>query len=51
MLEKDKKLIEKAQGSLVGLACGDAVGTTLEFKLRGTFTPIDDINTQQATDL
>lgn len=30
-------------GSLVRLACGDAVGTTLEFMERGTFQPIDDM--------
>jgi ADP-ribosyl-[dinitrogen reductase] hydrolase len=33
----------KAQGCLVGLACGDAVGTTLEFRTRGTFEPITDM--------
>lgn len=32
---------DKARGALVGLAVGDAVGTTLEFKRPGTFTPID----------
>jgi len=31
------------RGALIGLACGDAVGTTLEFKQRGTFTPIADM--------
>ena len=30
-------------GCLLGLAVGDAVGTTLEFKPRGTFTPISDM--------
>lgn len=30
-------------GCLLGLAAGDAVGTTLEFKPRGTFTPITDM--------
>ncbi|GGB37772.1 hypothetical protein GCM10011502_08770 [Oceanisphaera marina] len=30
-------------GGLLGLACGDAVGTTVEFKPRGTFTPLTDI--------
>ena len=30
-------------GSLVGLACGDAVGTTVEFKPRGSFTPLTDM--------
>ncbi len=31
------------QGCLLGLACGDAVGTTVEFKARGTFTPVTDM--------
>ena len=31
------------RGCLLGLAAGDALGTTLEFKKRGTFEPIDDI--------
>lgn len=35
--------LDRARGALVGLACGDAVGTTLEFKSPGTFTPIDDM--------
>ncbi len=30
-------------GSLLGLACGDAVGTTVEFKARGTFEPVTDM--------
>lgn len=30
-------------GCLWGLACGDAVGTTLEFKARGSFEPITDM--------
>lgn len=34
---------DRAIGSLVGLAVGDAVGTTLEFKERGEFTPITDM--------
>lgn len=34
---------DRAIGALVGLAVGDAVGTTLEFKRPGTFTPIDDL--------
>lgn len=34
---------DKAIGALVGLAVGDAVGTTLEFKRPGTFTTIDDM--------
>jgi ADP-ribosylglycohydrolase len=35
--------IERYRGSLVGLATGDAVGTTLEFRPPGTFTPINDM--------
>ena len=31
------------RGTLLGLATGDAVGTTLEFKRPGTFAPIDDM--------
>lgn len=34
---------DRAIGALVGLAVGDAVGTTLEFKAPGSFTPIDDM--------
>ena len=37
------ELIERYQGCLLGLAVGDALGTTLEFKPRGTFEPIDDM--------
>jgi ADP-ribosyl-[dinitrogen reductase] hydrolase len=34
---------DRYAGCLLGLAVGDAVGTTLEFRPRGTFTPIDDM--------
>lgn len=34
---------DRFRGALLGLACGDALGTTLEFKSPGTFKPIDDI--------
>ncbi len=34
---------DRAIGALVGLAVGDAVGTTLEFKPPGSFVPIDDM--------
>jgi ADP-ribosyl-[dinitrogen reductase] hydrolase len=30
-------------GALLGLACGDAVGTTAEFKPRGSFAPVADM--------
>lgn len=36
-------VMDKAKGCLAGLACGDAVGTTLEFRQRGTFEPIADM--------
>ncbi len=35
--------ITRYQGALLGLAAGDALGTTLEFKPPGTFTPIADM--------
>lgn len=34
---------DRAIGALLGLATGDAVGTTLEFKAPGSFEPIDDL--------
>ncbi|WP_364303384.1 ADP-ribosylglycohydrolase family protein [Moorena sp. SIO4A5] len=37
------ELINRYRGSLLGLAVGDAVGTTLEFKAPGSFTPIEDM--------
>jgi ADP-ribosyl-[dinitrogen reductase] hydrolase len=37
------KLIDRYQGALLGLAAGDALGTTLEFKARGTFEPLASI--------
>ena len=36
-------LAERYRGALLGLACGDAVGTTVEFKPRGTFEPLTDM--------
>lgn len=36
-------MLERYTGSLLGLAVGDAVGVTLEFKSPGTFNPIDDM--------
>lgn len=32
--------VERYQGCLLGLACGDAVGTTVEFRSRGSFAPV-----------
>jgi ADP-ribosyl-[dinitrogen reductase] hydrolase len=36
-------LIEKYRGTLLGLACGDAVGTAVEFRSRGSFAPLTDM--------
>lgn len=36
-------LQDRMRGALVGLAAGDAVGTTVEFKPRGTFPPVTDM--------
>jgi ADP-ribosyl-[dinitrogen reductase] hydrolase len=36
-------LQDRYRGSLLGLAAGDALGTTLEFKTPGSFQPIDDM--------
>ena len=35
--------LSRARGALMGLAVGDAVGTTNEFKWAGTFDPITDM--------
>ena len=37
------EIIDRFRGCLLGLAAGDAVGTTLEFRPAGTFEPIDDM--------
>lgn len=34
---------ERFEGCLLGLACGDAVGTTVEFRPRGSFAPVTDM--------
>jgi ADP-ribosyl-[dinitrogen reductase] hydrolase len=39
----DDAIKDRAIGALVGLAVGDALGTTLEFKRRDTYEPICDI--------
>ena len=36
-------LSDRYRGCLLGLACGDAVGTTVEFKPRNTFPPVTDM--------
>lgn len=35
--------LTRARGALIGLAAGDALGTTLEFRPPGTFTPLEDM--------
>ncbi|MDG3085011.1 ADP-ribosylglycohydrolase family protein [Vibrio hannami] len=37
------KALDRSKGCLAGLAVGDAIGTTLEFKPRGTFKPLTDM--------
>jgi ADP-ribosyl-[dinitrogen reductase] hydrolase len=36
-------IMERARGMLLGLAVGDAVGTTVEFSAPGTFAPVTDM--------
>jgi ADP-ribosyl-[dinitrogen reductase] hydrolase len=38
-----KSKFNRFKGRVLGLAVGDALGTTNEFKPRGTFPPVDDI--------
>ncbi|MBW4462548.1 MAG: ADP-ribosylglycohydrolase family protein [Nodosilinea sp. WJT8-NPBG4] len=35
--------LERFRGCLLGLAIGDAIGTTVEFQLRGSFPPVIDM--------
>ena len=37
------ELTERFRGSLLGLAAGDALGTTVEFRPRGSFAPVETI--------
>lgn len=37
------ELAARQRGCLLGLACGDAVGTTVEFRARGSFSPVTDM--------
>jgi ADP-ribosylglycohydrolase len=41
--ERRRKLRDRYHGALLGLAAGDALGTTLEFKTPGTFKPLSDM--------
>ena len=37
------RMLDKYRGALIGLAACDALGTTLEFRSPGTFTPISNL--------
>lgn len=41
--QTDQAFRDRAIGALVGLAIGDAVGTTLEFKTRDSYPPLTDM--------
>jgi ADP-ribosylglycohydrolase len=43
MHENTKQMRNRYHGALLGLAAGDALGTTLEFKSPGTFRPLTDM--------
>jgi len=36
-------VLDRGRDALLGLACGDALGTSLEFRAPGTFRPVTDI--------
>ena len=40
---KQTPSLDRVLGSMLGLAIGDAVGTTVEFSPRGTFAPVTDM--------
>jgi len=40
---KSMNIYSRYRGCLLGLACGDAVGTTVEFRERGSFPPVTDM--------
>lgn len=43
MSDRAITLGDRYRGCLLGLACGDAVGTTLEFKPRDSYSPLTDM--------
>ena len=40
---KQEIIRDKYRGALLGLATGDALGTTVEFRSPGTFNPVTDM--------
>jgi ADP-ribosyl-[dinitrogen reductase] hydrolase len=40
---KNQEILNKYKGCLIGLAVGDAIGTTVEFEERGSFEPLTDM--------
>lgn len=42
-MDADIDIRSRARGAMIGLAVGDAVGTTLEFKPRDTYEPLTDM--------
>jgi ADP-ribosyl-[dinitrogen reductase] hydrolase len=42
-VQRQIELEDRYLGALLGLACGDAVGTTVEFSARGSFAPVLDM--------
>lgn len=42
-IDVNAPLLDRFRGALLGLAVGDAVGTTVEFRSRGSFKPLTDM--------
>ena len=42
-MKVEDKAIDRFRGCLIGLTIGDAIGTTVEFKARGTFEPVTNM--------
>lgn len=42
-VDSERELQDRYKGALIGLAVGDALGTSLEFSAPGTFEPISDM--------
>jgi ADP-ribosyl-[dinitrogen reductase] hydrolase len=42
-MSESKSVTDRARGALLGLAAGDAVGTTVEFMSPGSFEPVTDM--------